>query len=360
MEKENDKSFDLFKSLENDLKQIVKEMDENTKSNWKKYRTFKVIWADQTLNRNNRQLVVSWIDTTDYLKNPVIFINHDQSVNSLVWRATKVTKDLKNKQIIFEWQFADTELWNMVADLYEQWFLTTVSLWYNIVKRDDFDPRICLETYLYECSFVAIPANVNAKKMDSISQDKLDKLIEVWLVIKEEDLAIFDEIKDEKENIEDKKTDAKEWPKEWQTIYFRKSYNNYICPEMVENPYFWKIVKVYDNWEQILDYWSTVIIWTKDNPLVLVQHYVRNDEKKLTMLYMYVDIYYYNSLIIEWVLDSVSNIDNLSNFSNIKQEKTDENEKKLEKDKKNDIMYNEDDISEMIKLWISKISFKNS
>ncbi|MDA3855523.1 MAG: HK97 family phage prohead protease [Candidatus Woesearchaeota archaeon] len=67
----------------------------------------------------------------------------------------------------------------MIADLYEDGFLKTVSLGYNVLERDETDPRICSKTNLYECSFVAIPANTNAEKMDSISQDKMDKLVEL-------------------------------------------------------------------------------------------------------------------------------------------------------------------------------------
>ncbi|MDA3855522.1 MAG: hypothetical protein PF569_04645 [Candidatus Woesearchaeota archaeon] len=51
------------------------------------------------------------MDIAEYLKNPVIFINHESwDVLKIVGRATKVVKDLKKKEITFEGQFADTEL----------------------------------------------------------------------------------------------------------------------------------------------------------------------------------------------------------------------------------------------------------
>lgn len=197
------KNIELFRSIENDIKAIVDtiEVDE-TKSTT--YRTFKVIWADQSLNRNDRILIIDWVDTTNYLLNPVVFINHDSyDVQKIVGKTTKITKE--KDQIIFEWVFANNELWSMVWDLYAEWFLSTVSLGYDVLRRDDKDPRMYLESELYEISFVAIPANVNARKMDSVQLEKFNKLKDAWLIVEQEEEIV--EVKEDKMTLIEQKLD---------------------------------------------------------------------------------------------------------------------------------------------------------
>lgn len=175
------KNLELFKSIYWDVKAYIDTIDSTEQT----YRTFKVVWADQSINRNDRALIIDWIDTTNYEKNPVVFINHESyDVQKIVWKTTKLTKE-KDK-IIFEGVFAPNELWQDIADLYDSGFLRTVSLGYDVLSRDEKDPRICLTSELYEISFVAIPANVNAERMDSVQLEKFNKLKDAWLIIEQE------------------------------------------------------------------------------------------------------------------------------------------------------------------------------
>ncbi len=351
---ENNKNFEKFQELYSDFKEVLTKMNEDVKTEKKTFRTFKVRGADQSVNRNNRSLIIDWINIDDYLKNPVIFINHQSfDVQKIVWRATKVIKDLKKKEIVFEWQFADTKLGNMIADLYEDWFLKTVSLWYNVTERDDLDPRICTKVDLFECSFVAIPANTNAEKMDKISEDKMNELIEAWIITKEDDnLAEVEEINEEKTD----KIDEKQELKEGDNIIYRRIFSDWdIYPNYNSNPLLSNIVKIYPEWKELF-YFNETVLSKKGDRLVLLQDYIQNKDKKGVYLTVYTHIRNESQLLIELELDSLTNLDNISNFSNPEEDKTVEKEKKVENKTKNDILTSKEDILDLFNLSLNKIS----
>ena len=115
------------------------------------------------------------------MKNPVIIANHIYKIENIVGKATSIY--VKNNQLIIEWVFAESNpLWKLLSDLYEEWMVKTVSVWFIPNKRDEKNPKIISEAELLELSFVAVPCNPNA-----LSLDQKQLLEENWMLEKKDE-----------------------------------------------------------------------------------------------------------------------------------------------------------------------------
>jgi HK97 family phage prohead protease len=112
----------------------------------------------------------------NFMKNPVIIANHVYKIENIVGKATDIYVD--NNQLVIEWVFSTSNpLGILLADLYEEGMIKSVSVWFIPQKRDEKDSKIITEAELLELSFVAIPCNPNALSLD---QKKL--LEESWMI----------------------------------------------------------------------------------------------------------------------------------------------------------------------------------
>lgn len=155
--------------------------------------TFKVIASNGSVDSDWDTVDVKGWDLERFLKNPVILIDHQYKVENIVWKATKIYVEWKD--LIIEWVFSNTEKWKLVKELYNQWFLKSVSVWFAVKKFDESNRNKILEQELRELSFVAIWANPDALSLD----DKSIKLAKSLNLIKEDDKI---DIQDEIENAE--------------------------------------------------------------------------------------------------------------------------------------------------------------
>ena len=75
------------------------------------------------------------------MKNPVIIANHVYKIENIVGKATSIY--VKDNQLIIEWVFSESNpLWKLLADLYEEWMVKTVSVWFIPKSRDESNKRI--------------------------------------------------------------------------------------------------------------------------------------------------------------------------------------------------------------------------
>ena len=172
---------------------------------------FDVIATTEDTDRDNEVIKVNGWDTSNWEKNPVILANHDYTVQSIIWKGLKFYTSNGQKRL--KWVFSKTNpLWVLAKNLYQEWMLKTVSVWFIPLKRNEQDYKIIEKAELLEVSFVAVPANPNAVSLDW-------KLFAEWVekgLIKEIQEPVGEHIDDD-ENAEDlqiKTTEMEEVKKE--------------------------------------------------------------------------------------------------------------------------------------------------
>ena len=160
----------------NELKSLISSFDLKEVKQW---RTFKVVASTEDSDRSWEIIKASGWDYTNFMKNPVIIANHVYKIENIVGKATSIY--VKDNQLIIEWVFSESNpLWKLLADLYEEWMVKTVSVWFIPKSRDESNKRIITSAELLELSFVAVPCNPNA-----LSLDQKQLLQSFWLIKKD-------------------------------------------------------------------------------------------------------------------------------------------------------------------------------
>lgn len=164
----------------NELKNLINNLDLKEVKQW---RTFKVVASTEDSDRSWEIIKASGWDYTNFMKNPVIIANHVYKIENIVGKATSIY--VKDNQLIIEWVFSESNpLGKLLADLYEEGMVKTVSVWFIPKSRDESNKRIITNAELLELSFVAVPCNPNA-----LSLDQKSLLEEFWLLKEKETLA---------------------------------------------------------------------------------------------------------------------------------------------------------------------------
>lgn len=153
--------MELNKKLQEELEKIINTVDLK-QIDWD---TFKVIATNASVDRDWEIISLDGWDIENYLKNPVIIANHSYIIQNLIWKATKIYSDGQN--VIVEWVFSKTNPLGILArDLYNEWILKAVSVWFIVKQRDEENRDIILKKELLELSFVAVPCNPEAISLD--------------------------------------------------------------------------------------------------------------------------------------------------------------------------------------------------
>ena len=183
----------------NELKNLINNLDLKEVKQW---RTFKVVASTEDSDRSGEIIKASGWDYTNFMKNPVIIANHVYKIENIVGKATSIY--VKDNQLIIEWVFSESNpLGKLLADLYEEWMVKTVSVWFIPKSRDESNKRIITNAELLELSFVAVPCNPNA-----LSLDQKSLLEEFWLLKEKETLASLSHEKNfDDEDVNDSTTD---------------------------------------------------------------------------------------------------------------------------------------------------------
>ena len=156
-----------------ELKALISSFDIKEVKQW---RTFKVVASTEDSDRSWEIIKANGWDYSNFMKNPVIIANHVYKIENIVGKATDIY--VKDNQLIIEWVFSEANpLGKLLGDLYEEWMVKTVSVWFIPKWRDEGNKRIITNAELLELSFVAVPCNPNALSLD---QKKL--LEENWMI----------------------------------------------------------------------------------------------------------------------------------------------------------------------------------
>ena len=158
----------FLKSLKENLLEI-KEVKENE---------FEVIVSTDTIDRSGESITQDWIDIKEYMKNPVVLVNHNYTVESIVWKTIKVWQD--GNKTMAKWIFSQTNpKAKLVQDLYNEGMLKAVSIWFIPVERKNGD--VITKSRMLEFSFVAVPCNPEA--LDTTWKNLYKKWINAGLII---------------------------------------------------------------------------------------------------------------------------------------------------------------------------------
>ena len=161
----------------NELKNLISSFDLKEVNKW---RRFRVVASTEDSDRAWEIIKANWWDYKNFMKNPVIIANHVYKIENIVGKATSIY--VMDNQLIIEWVFSESNpLWKLLADLYDEGMVKTVSVWFIPKSRDESNKRIITSAELLELSFVAVPCNPNA-----LSLDQKQLLEENWMLEKKD------------------------------------------------------------------------------------------------------------------------------------------------------------------------------
>lgn len=129
--------------------------------------------SDETLDRHGDVIPIDSWDLKNYRKNPVLLINHDYSVESIVGKAGSLNLDLDTKQLTFEPIFHElTQTSSEAKAMVEGGYLSTVSVGFMPIWPKKDGDKIKYE--LLEISFVPVPANPSAERLKALEGEAVD------------------------------------------------------------------------------------------------------------------------------------------------------------------------------------------
>lgn len=183
-------NIEIKNNLEKDLKEMFEteafklKMSEFKAIEKEAEYSFKVVVTTEWIDRDWEIIRSDWIDFTNYLKNPVVLVDHSYKIESIVWKTIKIYQE--NWNTIAEWVFAKwVEKAELIRALYNQWFVKTVSIWFIPKKRDN-SWNIIEQSEMLEFSFVAVPANPEALSLD---WKVYQKCVDLWLIKEEKTIS---------------------------------------------------------------------------------------------------------------------------------------------------------------------------
>lgn len=142
-------------------------------------RKFRVVASTENIDRSWEVIKLDWWDFENYKKNPVVIANHIYKIENIVGRATKIW--IEDGKLIIEWVFSKSNpLGVLLADLYEEGMVKTVSVGFIPKQRQEDNRRIITSAELLELSFVAVPCNPEALSLDQ--KELMQKGIEAGIL----------------------------------------------------------------------------------------------------------------------------------------------------------------------------------
>lgn len=162
-------------ALKNQVSQLVFEETKGEKSD----RKFRVIASTEDTDRSGEIIKADGWDYEYFMKNPVILANHIYKIENIVGKATRI--GVEDGKLIIEGVFSKSNpLGVLLADLYDEGMVKTVSVGFIPKQRQEDNRRIITSAELLELSFVAVPCNPEALSLDQ--KELMQKGIEAGLI----------------------------------------------------------------------------------------------------------------------------------------------------------------------------------
>lgn len=126
--------------------------------------TYSMVISKEVPDRDGDVVVLSGMDATAYRKNPVVLVDHDYRVESIVGKTVSI--ETVGTELVAKFVFCDTEYGLLAKSLYEAGFLKTSSIGFILKERDPNDRGRITKWELLEWSLVAVPCNRDALSLD--------------------------------------------------------------------------------------------------------------------------------------------------------------------------------------------------
>lgn len=126
--------------------------------------TYSFVGTKEVIDRDGDIVIIDGMDFKNFNNNPVVLWGHDAH-STPIGKVVGVTKDIKEKSLIFDIQFASTAKGQEVETLVKEGMLNATSIGFMIKDweyDDTLDAYKFTETELLEISIVNIPANQEA------------------------------------------------------------------------------------------------------------------------------------------------------------------------------------------------------
>jgi len=265
---------------------------------------FEVIVSTASNDRSGESITQNWIDIDAYMKNPVVLINHEYSVEAIAGKATKVWTEWNITKA--RWLFSQTNpRAKLVQDLYNEWMLKAVSIWFIPTERKDWDTIVKSE--MLEFSFVAGPCNSEA--LSTEWKELMKKWVEAKL-LKEEKEFVIESITADELKVSD-------------MITFRRSYQEWnetrLYPNIKNLPMMGEIIKILRSNEEV-SWYDELYVASKENPILIIQNYMKSKSGP-RMMTTYVETREYSNLQIDKIVTQKDLNKWFNEFEFIKEEK---------------------------------------
>lgn len=179
-------TFDIKKELQKieveEIKKLVGSLEIKEATDVEDSYKFTVKISSESVDRDGEVLKADGADFKWYKKNPIVLLNHWYSVENIIGKATKVWQE--GTDTFAEGYFSKTNPKAKIAmDLYNEWMLKTVSVWFIVKERDPNDRNTITKWEMLEFSFVAVQSNRDAMSLDEKSLEIYKKWIENWIFL---------------------------------------------------------------------------------------------------------------------------------------------------------------------------------
>lgn len=142
----------------------------------------------EDIDRDGDIVIQGGLDTTDYVKNPVVLWGHNWG-SKPIGKVVAIIKDATTKVTYADIKFASTEDGQEVETLVKDGIVKATSIGFRVNDlkySEDKDAFLLTQTELLELSLVAIPANQNALAVD---EPQADEVIETSKSLSQDDIT---------------------------------------------------------------------------------------------------------------------------------------------------------------------------
>ena len=250
------KSFALSKEAQENIKATKDDKDYIVR--------FKISWED--IDRDWEIIKSEGIDWSHFDNNPVILIDHNYKVWSIAWKALR--REVKWTDTFLIVQLAKgVAAWELIKKLHMQGMIKGVSIGFMAKERDKNDSKIITKSEALEASFVTMWSYRDAL-IDDQALEKSCKEAGL-LEVPEEKALTASNVKTgdvvSYRHVHMRKNDAGEMVE-------------HFWPRLEELPRVAKVLEKYEAGENILQWWEKVIVWSKEDPILVMQWYITSKQ----------------------------------------------------------------------------------
>jgi len=193
--------FEYTQEMADSLIKSLEQVEVKAQANWKT--VYKMCISKEVPDRDWETVILAWIDTKWYKKNPIVLEDHEYEIESIIGKTIRLY--IEGNKMYADYVFADTDKWVMYESLVKEWFVNVSSIWFIVKERDMTDRSIITKSELLEWSLVAVSCNREA--LSEGQKSLLADAEKAWLTFKtfksvdEDNIEVLSEVEQESKEI---------------------------------------------------------------------------------------------------------------------------------------------------------------